>query len=121
MDALDEFPKDSRDVLLQTLCLINAANKSIHMFVTSRHELDISEALDFRKVKSVNRTFITLDSRQIALDISLFSRCRLEDEKFCYWKPELKQDVERELVQRSQGMKVQSAKLLLIFYCTNHP
>ncbi|KAK6533050.1 hypothetical protein TWF281_007211 [Arthrobotrys megalospora] len=106
LDALDECNKEDRANLLAWMKGIRIAleHKNIHLLVTSRPENDIESG-----IKRLNCTDCALgiQSSLTANDIAAYIRWRVrEDEGLERWQPfpDIQDEIETELQQRSNGM-----------------
>ncbi|KAI7198824.1 hypothetical protein KC316_g3850 [Hortaea werneckii] len=103
LDALDEC--NNRERLFEILKEIQSwGNKSLHMLMTSRKEVDIEDVLE-DLVLSENRT--CLESHLVDEDIRTYVHERLtEDKSFRRWQgdPEIQEEIEQILGKQACGM-----------------
>ncbi|KAI7191295.1 hypothetical protein KC363_g3950 [Hortaea werneckii] len=103
LDALDEC--NDRDRLFEILEGVHSwGNKSLHMLVTSRKEVEIEDTLE-DLVLSANRT--CLESHLVDEDIRTYVHERLtEDKSFRRWQrdPEIQEEIEQTLGKQACGM-----------------
>ncbi|KAH7417391.1 hypothetical protein BKA64DRAFT_299615 [Cadophora sp. MPI-SDFR-AT-0126] len=103
VDAIDECPKANgeRDRFLKRLEDITSWNlEQLHIFVTSRREVDIADALGHIQQVKV----IEAEGPQCHRDIQKYLDRRLQQTRFSKWTSDLKLDVTRELASRANGM-----------------
>ncbi|RMX78834.1 hypothetical protein D0869_08764 [Hortaea werneckii] len=103
LDALDEC--NNRERLFEILKQIQSwGNKSLHMLVTSRKEVEIEDALE-DLVLSENMT--CLESHLVDRDVRIYVHERLtEDKSFRRWQgdPEIQEEIEQTLGKQACGM-----------------
>ncbi|KAI6887757.1 Pfs, NACHT and ankyrin domain protein [Hortaea werneckii] len=103
LDALDEC--NDRNRLFEILEGVHSwGNKSLHMLVTSRKEVEIEDTLE-DLVLSANRT--CLESHLVDEDIRTYVHERLtEDKSFRRWQrdPEIQEEIEQTLGKQACGM-----------------
>ncbi|CUS12931.1 unnamed protein product, partial [Tuber aestivum] len=102
LDALDEFPKGTRDNLLSWISELTVDHKagSLSMLVTSRPEADIAASLE-----PLTAFSISLQSKTIDPDIRTYVQKSLAGKGgFKRFTEEIKDEIEDTLVTRSQGM-----------------
>ncbi|CUS11595.1 unnamed protein product [Tuber aestivum] len=102
LDALDEFPKDTRESLLSWIGELTADHKvgSLSVLVTSRPEADI-----VRSLGPLAAFPIPLQSKTVDQDIRTYVQKSLGGKDgFKKFTKEIKNEIEDTLVSRSQGM-----------------
>ena len=101
IDALDECPKgDDRHELLKTLTDIKKWSlPNLHMFVTSRSESDIEEAL----TPLLTTPAIPIKGPNVASDIELYIESQLSA-RFKKMPANLKAEIREALIQKADGM-----------------
>ncbi|RDL42520.1 Uncharacterized protein BP5553_02499 [Venustampulla echinocandica] len=104
IDALDECPNDNgeRSDLCDVLRQINEwAASNLHVLVTGRREVDLSEALD--PLCSIPP--ISIQGAAVRSDIQKFICAELaNDRKLKMWPAEIQAEIERVLVEGANGM-----------------
>ena len=98
LDALDECSEQEK--LLKCICTIESTCKNVNIFVSSRREYNITEAL-------VDRVKYDIDMKTAAVDadIELFVRNFLStDRALGKWPNHIKAEIKDELCRRSGGM-----------------
>jgi hypothetical protein len=108
VDALDECPRHDaeREAVLNVLHEVHSWNmSSMHVLATSRREIDIQDSFDNILEQSNHAQSLSLEG-QIADDIKKYIQHRLGHRIFQKWRPELKQDVERQLSAKADSMCV---------------
>lgn len=106
VDALDECTKadGSRERLMDVLVdVLTWEEESLHIFLTSRKEIDIGRALDSCTSLLAHKWCISLQPEDIVDDIQVFIRRSLQRRSFSKWKEALKVEVEEALSSRAQG------------------
>lgn len=110
IDALDECPTtgDERRGLLKLLCRVHGWGlPSLHLFITSRFERDISQTLGplFCQLSAV---IIPLDQRpqEVNNDIKTVIEAELASSTFESWPQETKDKARATLVEKADGMYV---------------
>ncbi|KAJ7088325.1 hypothetical protein C8R44DRAFT_531415, partial [Mycena epipterygia] len=95
VDALDEYPEEKRDVLLQHL---RALGPSVNLLVTSRPHIAIDHVISFE----------TLEVRALEVDIRKYVEGQIlrspRLSKHIKHSPDLRETIEASIVQRSDGM-----------------
>lgn len=107
IDALDECPtiNDERDKLLDTICeLLSWKCPSLHLLCTSRKEIDIENVFMNDLPREVAFQTIQLSADDVAADIKTFLHSQLSGRKFASWDSASKEEVERKLADRANGM-----------------
>jgi hypothetical protein len=107
IDALDECPKSNgeRAKLLDTIDEIFSWRvDQLHIFVTSRREIDIQDAFDEMPEENGCRQVIEVQGDKCQEDIEKFLEQRLEEREFARWTPELKKEVKLMLGAWADGM-----------------
>lgn len=106
IDALDECPKAdrSRECLMDILVNITSWGKeSLHLFLTSRKEIDIGRALG-PCASSLDHVWTTsLQPGDIVEDVQTFVGQSLKERSFSKWKDSWKSEVKDALSSRAQG------------------
>lgn len=98
LDALDECLEQDR--LLKFICTIESTCKNVSIFVSSRREYNIKEAL-------VDRVTYDIDMKTAAVDadIELFVQNFLSTDKaFRKWPSDVRAEIKDEICRRSGGM-----------------
>jgi hypothetical protein len=98
IDAVDEC--DQRQDLLSSMAYLQSMSKSISVFLTSRHELDIQDALvSFKHVRIEDWT------REVDDDIKIYIDHRLQtDQSLLRLKHSIREEIRERLHERSSGM-----------------
>ncbi|KAJ7088304.1 hypothetical protein C8R44DRAFT_649574, partial [Mycena epipterygia] len=95
VDALDEYPEEQRDVLLQHL---RALGPSVNLLVTSRPHIAIDHVISFE----------TLEIRALEVDIRKYVEGQVlrspRLSKHIKNSPDLRETIEASIVQRNDGM-----------------
>ncbi|KAF7889319.1 uncharacterized protein EAF01_010812 [Botrytis porri] len=107
VDALDEYPKTERDLLLETLKDIHQWKiDSIHIFVTSRVEDDIRYHLANLSERDVSDSYqsIRVQDPNISEDIKKFLNNKICDFRQKMWSSELREEVVDSIVRQADGM-----------------
>jgi len=101
LDALDECPKTERKRLLETIkTIIDVSPLYLNILVTSREEEDIEDKFEDLAINSV-----AIQSSDVQVDILRHVHKRLsKDKEFKAWGPDIKENVEKVLIKKSQGM-----------------
>jgi len=104
-DALDECPKNEKELREELLDLITEINSwspsNIHLLVTSRQELDIKEKL----TPLLTASPISIEGSEVEADIKKHIENQLAtDPKLKGWSDDLKAHIERNLVKKAKGM-----------------
>jgi hypothetical protein len=110
MDALDECPdlgmptpREAVLNLVKELVCLHLHVPNLHIFVTSRPEVDIQTRL---KPLAVNAISLQDESRQKAVISNYVSSVVSSDEQMKQWRDEDKRLVVHELAERADGMSV---------------
>jgi hypothetical protein len=109
IDAVDECPKfdGERAKFLKLLGEIFSWQlDQLHVFITSRREVDILDTFDNIPRKLGYLQVIDAQGVQWLGDIELFLTQRLQDRKFIAWNSEMRAEVKAKLGSRAQGMSV---------------
>ena len=108
MDALDECPdlgmptpREAVLSLIKELVCLHVQVPNLHIFVTSRPEVDIQTRL---KPLAVNAISLQDESRQKAVISNYVSSVVSSDEQMKQWRDEDKRLVVKELSERADGM-----------------
>ena len=108
MDALDECPdlglpspREAVLNLVKELVCLHVQVPNLHIFVTSRPEVDIQTRL---KPLAVNTISLQDESRQKAVISNYVSSVVASDEQMKHWRDEDKRLVAKELSERADGM-----------------
>ena len=114
VDAVDECPRYDGERakllrLLQEIFCWRAPN--LHIFVTSRRELDILEAFEQTPRNLGQLQIIDAQGKSFEKDIEIFLTQRFGDAKFSTWNWTLREEVKHKLVSRAQGMSVTTSLL----------
>jgi hypothetical protein len=101
LDALDECELDDRRRVCELLGTIKSVSRSNwSIFLTSRPTQDIREDLDHTPTITMS-----LEHELVDRDIMTYVRsCLAEDKDLKKWWPAVKQDIETELLKKSNGM-----------------
>ena len=106
IDALDECPDRARrrDLprFLQHLCRFDGDDKRLHIFITSRTEVNIADALSPFSPSKLSLH----DARLHQEELSKYISTRLDHHKEYRWSPDVKKRVHEVLIERSRGMCV---------------
>ena len=106
IDALDECPERARRTdlsrFLQHLCRFDDNDKRLHIFITSRTEVDIADALSPFSPSKLSLH----DARLHQEELSKYITTRLNHHKEYRWSPDVKKRVHEVLTERSRGMCV---------------
>ena len=109
MDALDECPdlgmptpREAVLSLIKELVCLHLQVPNLHIFVTSRPEVDIQNRL---KPLAIFAISLQEESRQKALISSYISSVVSSDEQMKQWRDEDKRLVAKELSERADGMQ----------------
>ena len=98
VDALDECTEQDR--LLKCICTIESTCKNVSIFVSSRREYNITEALVDRVTYDIDMETAAVDA-----DIELFVRNFLSsDRALGKWPSDIRAEIKDELCRRSGGM-----------------
>ena len=98
LDALDECSEHEK--LLKCICTIESTCKNVNIFVSSRREYNITEALVDRVKYDIDMTTAAVDA-----DIELFVRNFLStDRALGKWPSDIRAEIKDELCGRSGGM-----------------
>ena len=98
LDALDECSEQDR--LLKCICTIESTCKNVNIFVSSRREYNITEALVDRVKYDIDMKIAAVDA-----DIELFVRNFLStDRALSKWPSDIRAEIKDELCGRSGGM-----------------
>ena len=110
MDALDECPdlglptpREAVLSLIKDLVYLHLQVPNLHIFVTSRPEVDIQTRL---KPLAINAISLQDESRQKAVISNYVSSVMSSDEQMRQWRDEDKRLVAKELSERADGMYV---------------
>jgi hypothetical protein len=98
VDAIDECPKtdDERDELLAVV--LEISHSGSQLLVTSRLEIDIAEAFKLEAKISIDKVIVGADIKlHIANELATDIRLRK-------WSSDIKDDIEKTLVEGSNGM-----------------
>ena len=108
MDALDECPdlglptpREAVLSLIKDLVYLHLQVPNLHIFVTSRPEVDIQTRL---KPLAINAISLQDESRQKAVISNYVSSVMSSDEQMRQWRDEDKRLVAKELSERADGM-----------------
>ncbi|KAF7924010.1 hypothetical protein BELL_0344g00110 [Botrytis elliptica] len=121
VDALDEYPKAERDLLLEALKDIHQWKiDSIHIFVTSRAEDDIRFHLDEMRKRDVSDSCqsIRVQDPIITEDIKKFLHENISSFRQTMWSSDFKDEVVESVARQADGMfrlaalQLESLKLL---------
>ncbi|TGO50759.1 hypothetical protein BOTNAR_0380g00010 [Botryotinia narcissicola] len=107
VDALDEYPKTERDLLLETLKDIHQWKiDSIHIFVTSRAEDDIRFHLDKMREQDVSDSCqsIKVQDPNITEDIKKYLNENISSFRRTMWSSDLKDEVVESVARQADGM-----------------
>ncbi|KAF7941793.1 uncharacterized protein EAE97_006630 [Botrytis byssoidea] len=107
VDALDEYPKTERDLLLETLKDIHQWKiDSIHIFVTSRAEDDIRFHLDKMRERDVSDSCqsIKVQDPNITEDIKKFLNENISSFRRTMWSSDFKDEVVESVARQADGM-----------------
>ncbi|KAF7891938.1 hypothetical protein EAF00_008240 [Botryotinia globosa] len=107
VDALDEYPKTERDLILETLKDIHQWEiDSIHIFVTSRAEDDIRFHLDEMMERDVSDSCqnIRVQDPNITEDIKKFLNENISDFRQTMWSSDFKDEVVDSISRQADGM-----------------
>ncbi|CUS15239.1 unnamed protein product [Tuber aestivum] len=102
LDALDEFPKDTRESLLSWIGELTVDHDagSLSILVTSRPEADIARSLE-----PLATSAISLQSKTVDPDIRTYIQNSLDGKNgFRRFTKEIKSEIEDTLISRSEGM-----------------
>jgi chromatin segregation and condensation protein Rec8/ScpA/Scc1 (kleisin family) len=98
VDALDEYPEESREVLLENLPNLGP---NVNLILTSRPHIDLSSAFPETQ---------TLEIRATAEDILQYVNAQMDHSprlsKHVKARPQLRQEIEKLSIERSKGMYV---------------
>ena len=98
LDALDECLEQAR--LLECICIIESTCKNVSIFVSSRREYNITEALVDRVTYDIDMKIAAVDA-----DIELFVQNFLStDRALGKWPSDIRTEIKDELCRRSGGM-----------------
>jgi hypothetical protein len=102
LDALDECPRNGeRTSLLAAISDLITPRGNIHIFVTSRREPDIEEAM----MPLLSFPAISLQGSEVDLDIKMYVSWQLEtDSSLKKWSREVKTEIEGSLAMGANGM-----------------
>lgn len=98
LDALDECLEQDR--LLECICTIESTCKNVNIFISSRREYNITEAL-------IDRVTYDIDMKTAAVDadIEIFVQNSLSTDKALgKWPSDIRAEIKDELCRRSGGM-----------------
>ena len=108
LDGLDECPdigmptpREAVLSLIKDLVCLHAQVPNLHIFVTSRPEVDIQTRL---KPLAVNEISLQDESRQKAVISNYVNSVMSSDEQMKHWRDENKRLVAKELSERADGM-----------------
>ncbi|TGO09617.1 hypothetical protein BTUL_0159g00020 [Botrytis tulipae] len=107
VDALDEYPKTERDLILETLKDIHQWKiDSIHIFVTSRAEDDIRFHLDEMRERDVSDSCqsIKVQDPNITEDIKKFLNENISSFRQAMWSSDFKDEVVESVARQADGM-----------------
>ncbi|KAF7924951.1 uncharacterized protein EAE98_007039 [Botrytis deweyae] len=107
VDALDEYPKAERDLLLEALKDIHQWKiDSIHIFVTSRAEDDIRFHLDEMRKRDVSDSCqsIRVQDPIITEDIKKFLHENISSFRQTMWSSDFKDEVVESVARQADGM-----------------
>ena len=111
LDALDECPMFSqgqereRNELLEAINEICSWQKvCLHLFATSRKEIDIEEFFEELSAAQDNFQALSVQGSHVEEDINKYIQHELSSRKFKSWTLELKQEVGQKLRYRADGM-----------------
>ncbi|TGO43925.1 hypothetical protein BCON_0717g00010 [Botryotinia convoluta] len=107
LDALDEYPKTERGLLMETLKMIHRWKiNSIHIFVTSRAEDDIRLHLANMNELNVsdNCQSIRVQDPNITQDIKKFLASNISSFQYNMWSTDLKEEVMESIARQADGM-----------------
>ncbi|CCD54455.1 hypothetical protein BofuT4_P125030.1 [Botrytis cinerea T4] len=107
VDALDEYPKTDRYLLLKTLKEIHQWKiDSIHIFVTSRVEDDIRVHLANMSERNVfdNCKWIMVQDPNITEDIKKFLAAKIDSSEYDIPTSDLEEEVVESIARRADGM-----------------
>lgn len=107
VDALDEYPKTERDLILETLKDIHQWKiDSIHIFVTSRAEDDIRFHLDKMRERDVSDSCqsIKVQDPNITEDIKKFLNENISSFRQTMWSSDFKDEVVESVARQADGM-----------------
>ncbi|KAK6599107.1 ankyrin repeat protein [Botrytis cinerea] len=107
VDALDEYPKTDRYLLLKTLKEIHQWKiDSIHIFVTSRVEDDIRVYLANMSERNVfdNCKWIMVQDPNITEDIKKFLAAKIDSSEYDFPTSDLEEEVVESIARRAGGM-----------------
>ncbi|TGO37662.1 hypothetical protein BHYA_0092g00450 [Botrytis hyacinthi] len=107
VDALDEYPKTERDLLLGALKDIHQWKiDSIHIFVTSRAEDDIRFHLDEMRERDVSDSCqnIRVQDPNITEDIKKFLNENISSFRQTMWSSDFKDEVVESIARQADGM-----------------
>jgi ankyrin repeat domain-containing protein 50 len=114
VDAVDECPKSDGERLkfLEVLNEIFSWQlENLHIFLTSRREIDVVATLD-ELPKNLGQFQVIEVGYQSQGDITKYLNQRLQDRQFARWTSELKQEVSNELSSQADGIYVDPKYLL---------
>jgi len=107
IDALDECPKidDERSKLLKAIQMVNSWGiDAVHLFVTSRREIDIQECFENMPKDSGLFSDVPIEGALVEKDIRKYLERRLQEDKFRRWLPSFKEEVLERLTSQAGGM-----------------